>query len=123
MAKLTERSETQRATDSIRLKFNALDVIADNERSKPSIIKEEKRIETVVAQKTDSKQISEDKNKVVSDTTVGIRMTEAKKREMKAFFIQNGTTMSQGVLDAFGLLKSLLEEGRISYEDGVLVRA
>ena len=58
----------------------------------------------------------------VSDTTVGIRMTTAKKREMKAYFIQHGTTMSQGVIDAFALLKMLEDEGVVAYKDGILER-
>ncbi|MCQ2592681.1 MAG: hypothetical protein MJ188_07835 [Treponema sp.] len=63
-----------------------------------------------------------EENKPVSDTTVGIRMTTAKKREMKAYFIQHGTTMSQGVLDSFALLKTLEAEGLIEYKDGLLKR-
>lgn len=63
--------------------------------------------------------ITEEK-KEVSDTTVGIRMTTAKKREMKAYFIQHGTTMSQGVIDAFALLKKLEDEGKVEYRDGIL---
>ena len=65
--------------------------------------------------------ITEEKREV-SDTTVGIRMTTAKKREMKAYFIQHGTTMSQGVIDAFALLKVLEEEGMVEYKDGILER-
>lgn len=67
----------------------------------------------------DSSVITEEK-KEVSDTTVGIRMTSAKKREMKAYFIQHGTTMSQGVIDAFTLLRKLEEKGLASYKDGLL---
>ena len=66
-----------------------------------------------------SNVITEEK-KEVSDTTVGIRMTTAKKREMKAYFIQHGTTMSQGVIDAFALLKKLEDEGKVEYRDGIL---
>lgn len=68
-----------------------------------------------------SNVITEEK-KEVSDTTVGIRMPTAKKREMKAYFIQHGTTMSQGVIDAFALLKVLEEEGKVEYKDGILER-
>jgi len=75
------------------------------------------QIETVA----DSKMITEE-HKSTSDTTVGIRMTTAKKREMKAYFIQHGTTMSQGVIDAFTLLKTLEAEGLVSYTDGMLKR-
>ena len=67
----------------------------------------------------DSNIITEEK-KEVSDTTVGIRMTTAKKREMKAYFIQHGTTMSQGVLDAFTLLRKLEDSGVVEYKDGLL---
>lgn len=80
----------------------------------------EKQIETVAAE-PDEKIITEE-NKPVSDTTVGIRMTTAKKREMKAYFIQHGTTMSQGVLDSFALLRTLEAEGLIVYKDGLLKR-
>lgn len=69
----------------------------------------------------DPKIITEE-HKSTSDTTVGIRMTTAKKREMKAYFIQHGTTMSQGVIDAFTLLKTLEAEGLVSYTDGMLKR-
>lgn len=81
---------------------------------------QEKQIETVAAE-PDEKIITEE-NKPVSDTTVGIRMTTAKKREMKAYFIQHGTTMSQGVLDSFALLRTLEAEGLIVYKDGLLKR-
>lgn len=67
----------------------------------------------------DSNIITEEK-KEVSDTTVGIRMTTAKKREMKAYFIQHGTTMSQGVIDAFTLLRKLENDGVVEYKDGLL---
>lgn len=60
--------------------------------------------------------------RVVSDTTVGIRMTKQKKREMKAYFIQKGTTLSQGVIDAYHLLKAMEAEGKIVYRDGQLER-
>ena len=78
-----------------------------------------KQIETVA--ESDSQIITEE-HKPTSDTTVGIRMTTAKKREMKAYFIQHGTTMSQGVIDAFSLLKTLENEGLVSYKDGLLQR-
>lgn len=60
--------------------------------------------------------------RVVSDTTVGIRMTKQKKREMKAYFIQKGTTLSQGVIDAYHLLKAMEAEGKIVYRDGQMER-
>ena len=63
--------------------------------------------------------ITEEK-KEVSDTTVGIRMTTAKKREMKSYFIQHGTTLSQGVIDAFTLLRKLEANGIVEYNDGLL---
>ena len=61
-------------------------------------------------------------SKTTTDTTVGIRMTMQKKREIKAYFIQKGTTLSQGILDAYNLLKELDAEGIISYKDGQLIR-
>ena len=67
----------------------------------------------------DSNIITEEK-KEVSDTTVGIRMTTAKKREMKSYFIQHGTTLSQGVIDAFTLLRKLEANGIVEYNDGLL---
>ena len=63
-----------------------------------------------------------DSSKTTTDTTVGIRMTMQKKREIKAYFIQKGTTLSQGILDAYNLLKELDAEGIISYKDGQLIR-
>lgn len=88
---------------------------------------EEKKIESVVEKPAQietvaTSNIITEENKPVSDTTVGIRMTTAKKREMKAYFIQHGTTMSQGVIDAFTLLKQLEAEGVIAYKDGLLER-
>lgn len=85
------------------------------------------QIETVVEpqqqiQSVATSNVITEENKPVSDTTVGIRMTTAKKREMKAYFIQHGTTMSQGVIDAFTLLKQLEAEGVIAYKDGLLER-
>ena len=65
---------------------------------------------------------SVDSSKTITDTTVGIRMTMQKKREIKAYFIQKGTTLSQGILDAYNLLKELDAEGIISYKDGQLIR-
>lgn len=75
------------------------------------------QIETV-AHNTESVDVS----KTTTDTTVGIRMTMQKKREIKAYFIQKGTTLSQGILDAYNLLKKLDAEGIISYKDGQLIR-
>ena len=63
-----------------------------------------------------------DSSKTTTDTTVGIRMTMQKKREIKAYFIQKGTTLSQGILDAYNLLKELDAEGIITYKDGQLIR-
>ena len=51
-----------------------------------------------------------------------LKMTMQKKREIKAYFIQKGTTLSQGILDAYNLLKELDAEGIISYKDGQLIR-
>lgn len=78
---------------------------------------QKQQIETVV-----KKSVFTEENKPTSDTTVGIRMTTAKKREMKSYFIQHGTTMSQGVIDAFSLLKTLEAEGVVAYKDGLLER-
>ena len=58
-----------------------------------------------------------DSSRTTTDTTVGIRMTMQKKREIKAYFIQKGTTLSQGILDAYNLLKELDAEGIISYNN------
>ena len=80
--------------------------------SKPS-----EQIQTV-ALNTESVESS----KTTTDTTVGIRMTMQKKREIKSYFIQKGTTLSQGILDAYNLLKELDAEGIISYKDGQLIR-
>lgn len=63
---------------------------------------------------------TEDRKEVSDTTTVGIRMSTAKKREMKTYFIQHGITMSQGVLDAFSLLKKLEDDGFVAYKDGLL---
>lgn len=60
--------------------------------------------------------------KKTTDTTVGIRMTSQKKREVKAYFIQKGTTLSQGVMDAYNLLRELEKEGLVYYKDGELKR-
>lgn len=81
------------------------------------VVKHENPIETV-AHNTESVDVS----KTTTDTTVGIRMTMQKKREIKAYFIQKGTTLSQGILDAYNLLKELDAEGIISYKDGQLIR-
>ena len=81
-------------------------------------------VNTVVeAQKTvEQNTETVDSSKTTTDTTVGIRMTMQKKREIKAYFIQKGTTLSQGILDAYNLLKELDAEGIISYKDGQLIR-
>lgn len=76
------------------------------------------KIQTVALSET--QQTAE--QKTTSDTTVGIRMTTQKKREIKAFFIQKGTTLSQGILDAYNLLKELDAEGIVTYKDGQLIR-
>lgn len=93
---------------------------SDNKQIESVVVQTPAQIQTVAVEK-ESKVITEE-NKSVSDTTVGIRMTTAKKREMKAYFIQHGTTMSQGVIDAFTLLKTLEAEGKIAYKDGLLER-
>ena len=84
------------------------------------VVKQENPIETVqpIALNTETP----DSSKTTTDTTVGIRMTMQKKREIKAYFIQKGTTLSQGILDAYNLLKELDAEGIISYKDGQLIR-
>ena len=113
--------------------------------SKAPVVKHENPIETVqpivdtpVYQVEEAEKVSEkpteqiqtvahntesvDSSKTITDTTVGIRMTMQKKREIKAYFIQKGTTLSQGILDAYNLLKELDAEGIISYKDGQLIR-
>ena len=87
-------------------------VAVEKEEPKPV-----EQIQTVV-QNTETA----DASKTTTDTTVGIRMTMQKKREIKAYFIQKGTTLSQGILDAYNLLKELDAEGIISYKDGQLIR-
>ena len=87
-------------------------VETEKEAQKPA-----EQIQTV-AQNTETA----DSSKTTTDTTVGIRMTMQKKREIKAYFIQKGTTLSQGILDAYNLLKELDAEGIISYKDGQLIR-
>lgn len=97
--------------------------------SSPSSVKSGKQIETVAPSEVQkSPQIetvassSEENTKHTSDTTVGIRMTTQKKREMKAYFIQKGTTLSQGILDSYNLLKELESEGVVTFKDGQIVR-
>lgn len=77
---------------------------------------------TGAADITDSAEASEnnENKRETSDTTVGIRMSTAKKKEMKTYFIQHGITMSQGVLDAFSLLRKLEDKGLIAYRNGSL---
>ena len=101
------------------------------------VIKQENPIETVQPAVETAKEVpkpveqiqtvahnaeSVETSKTTTDTTVGIRMTMQKKREIKAYFIQKGTTLSQGILDAYNLLKELDAEGIISYKDGQLIR-
>ena len=86
----------------------------ETEKEAPKTVEQ---IQTV-AQNTETA----DSSKTTTDTTVGIRMTMQKKREIKAYFIQKGTTLSQGILDAYNLLKELDVEGIISYKDGQLIR-
>ena len=88
--------------------------IAETEKEAPKTVEQ---IQTV-ALNTETP----DSSKTTTDTTVGIRMTMQKKREIKAYFIQKGTTLSQGILDAYNLLKELDAEGIISYKDGQLIR-
>ena len=85
-----------------------------------TVVEAQKTVEQIqtVAQNTETV----DSSKTTTDTTVGIRMTMQKKREIKAYFIQKGTTLSQGILDAYNLLKELDVEGIISYKDGQLIR-
>lgn len=85
-----------------------------------TVVEAKKTVEQIqtVAQNTETV----DSSKTTTDTTVGIRMTMQKKREIKAYFIQKGTTLSQGILDAYNLLKELDAEGIISYKDGQLIR-
>lgn len=96
---------------------NSSNLSNSEEKKIESVVEKPAQIETVA-----TSNIITEENKPVSDTTVGIRMTTAKKREMKAYFIQHGTTMSQGVIDAFTLLKQLEAEGVIAYKDGLLER-
>lgn len=99
------------------IQTNSSNLSNSNNTQIETVVEPVQQIQTVVP----SSVITEE-NKPVSDTTVGIRMTTAKKREMKAYFIQHGTTMSQGVIDAFTLLKTLEAEGLIAYKDGLLER-
>ena len=88
----------------------------------PSLVKKEapKTVEQIQTVALNAE--TADSSKTTTDTTVGIRMTMQKKREIKAYFIQKGTTLSQGILDAYNLLKELDAEGIISYKDGQLIR-
>ena len=86
----------------------------------PVVKKEEVTLTQKVQEIDPNSNVITEEKKEVSDTTVGIRMTTTKKREMKAYFIQHGTTMSQGVIDAFTLLKKLEDEGKVEYKDGIL---
>lgn len=90
-----------------------IETVQDSESSQP-----QEKIQTVAL--SESQPTSE--QKAITDTTVGIRMTTQKKREIKAFFIQKGTTLSQGIIDAYNLLKELDSEGSITYKDGQLIR-
>ena len=92
----------------------ALNTFVETEKEAPKTVEQ---IQTV-ALNTETP----DSSKTTTDTTVGIRMTMQKKREIKAYFIQKGTTLSQGILDAYNLLKELDVEGIISYKDGQLIR-
>ena len=56
------------------------------------------------------------------DTSVGIRMTKQKRRELKAYFIQKGTTLSQGIMEMYELMKVLEKENVFSFVDGQIVR-
>jgi len=96
---------------------NSSNLSNSNNRQIETVVETQQQIQTVAPS-----NIITEENKPTSDTTVGIRMTTAKKREMKAYFIQHGTTMSQGVIDAFTLLKTLEAEGVIAYKDGLLER-
>ena len=91
-----------------------VNTFVETEKEAPKTVEQ---IQTV-ALNTDTSESS----KTTTDTTVGIRMTMQKKREIKAYFIQKGTTLSQGILDAYNLLKELDAEGIISYKDGQLIR-
>lgn len=63
-----------------------------------------------------------DDRKEVSDTTVGIRMTQKKKRELKAYFIQKGMTLSEGVMAAYELMKDMEKANQISFVDGQVLK-
>ena len=56
-----------------------------------TVVEAQKTVEQIqtVAQNTETV----DSSKTTTDTTVGIRMTMQKKREIKAYFIQKGTTL------------------------------
>ncbi len=61
-----------------------------------------------------------DDSKDISDTKIGVRLTTAKKNELKAYFISHGVTVSQGVIDAYELLRKFETEGKVAYKDGIL---
>lgn len=92
-----------------------IETVAPSEVQKTEEVQKSPQIETVASS-------SEENTKHTSDTTVGIRMTTQKKREMKAYFIQKGTTLSQGILDSYNLLKELESEGVVTFKDGQIVR-
>ena len=106
-----QKIETVQASDQVKTS-EKIETVAKSEQKNENLQKSAEK----------SSQVSQNSEKSTSDTTVGIRMTTQKKREIKAFFIQKGTTLSQGILDAYNLLKALDSEGSITYKDGQLIR-
>ncbi len=74
--------------------------------------------EAVATQAVYSAVKEESKN--VTDTKIGVRLTTAKKNELKAYFISHGVTVSQGIIDAYELLRKFETEGKVAYKDGIL---
>lgn len=64
--------------------------------------------------------VNQQEQRMISDTKIGIRLTTDKKNELKAYFISHGVTVSQGVLDAYELLKRFESEGKVAYKNGIL---
>lgn len=80
----------------------------------------EEKIETVALteNKPDEKIETVAPKKENKDKTIGIRMTEEKNREFKAYFIQHGMTMADGVIGQFELVKELEEKGIVKCRNG-----
>lgn len=114
-------AETTVAEETQRTQTVATPAFEDTNKAS-SVLKSAKPLADKITELDPTSNVITEEKKEVSDTTVGIRMTTSKKREMKAYFIQHGTTMSQGVIDAFTLLKMLEDEGKVEYKDGILER-